>query len=60
MLSPRPEPVPAPAFTGPARRLLWTLTSRPGLVVVSGHPESSRLSHYFLAAPLLRHKGFLC
>ncbi|MFQ5724559.1 MAG: hypothetical protein ACE5G6_08690, partial [Terriglobia bacterium] len=59
MLSPRPEPVPAPAFTGPARRLLWTLTRRPGLVVVSGHPESSRLSHYFLAAPLLRGEAVL-
>lgn len=47
-------PVPAPAFTGPARCLLGTLSSRPGLFVLSGHPESSRLSHYFLAAPLLR------
>lgn len=59
MLPSRPAPVSAPAFTGLARRLLWTLSSRPGLVTVSGHSESSRLSHYFLAAPLLRGEAVL-
>src|SRR3990170_1384526 len=50
---------PTPAFTGPARRLLWVLANRPALVVVGGHPQSSRLSHYFLAAPLLRGEAVL-
>jgi len=49
----------APAFTGSARRLLGALGSFPALIVVGGHPQSSRLSHYFLAAPLLRGETVL-
>jgi hypothetical protein len=35
------------------------LPLRPGLTFFSGHPQSSRLSHYFLAAPLLRGEAVL-
>jgi len=56
---PASQAPPTPAFTGPARRLLWVLANRPALVVVGGHPQSSRLSHYFLAAPLLRGEAVL-
>lgn len=55
----RSAPVSAPAFSREARQQLWTLTDRPGLVVVHGHPDSSRLAHYFLAAPLLRGEAIL-
>lgn len=48
-----------PAFASQARSLLWTLPTRPGLVVVHGHPESSRLAHYFLSVPLLRRETVL-
>lgn len=66
--------VPPPVFAREARRLLWTLTAQPGLVVVrpsawpppsggrlraSGHLQSSRLAHYFLAAPLMRGEAVL-
>lgn len=59
MSSAQSLPVSTPAFTGPARRLLWTLPSQPGMVVVYGHPQSSRLAHYFLAAPLLHREAVL-
>jgi hypothetical protein len=41
------------------RRQLAVLPLRPGLVLFGGHPHSSRLSHYFLAAPLLRGETVL-
>ena len=47
------------AFDPKSRPLLRVLASRPGLVVVRGHPESSRLAHSFLAAPLLRGETVL-
>lgn len=55
----RPASVFALAFTPQARHLLWSLTHQPGLVVVHGHPQSSRLAHYFLAGPLLRREAVL-
>jgi hypothetical protein len=38
---------------------LGKLPDRRGLVVVHGHSQSSRLAHYFLAAPLLRREAVL-
>lgn len=55
----QPAPLPSPAFSAQARSRLWQLPSRRGLVVVHGHPQSSRLAHYFLAAPLLRRETVL-
>lgn len=52
-------PVSSPAFAAEARPLLRALPRRPGLVVIGGHPESSRLSHYFIAGPLLRGETVL-
>ncbi|HXE74091.1 MAG TPA: hypothetical protein VNN18_00455 [Candidatus Xenobia bacterium] len=42
------------SFAPEMRRQLAALSLRPGLAVFSGHLHSSRLSHYFLAVPLLR------
>ena len=52
-------PVSGSSFVSEIRRQLATLPLRPGLVFFSGHAHSSRLSHYFLAAPLLRGETVL-
>lgn len=54
-----PPPVPSAGFTPATRSLLWRLSSRPGLVVLHGHPQTARLAHYFLLAPLLRGERVL-
>ena len=51
--------VPGSSFSREMRRQLAVLPLRSGLVLFSGHPQSSRLSHYFLAAPLLRGEAVL-
>ena len=51
--------VPGSSFAPEMRRQLAVLPRRPGLTVFSGHVNSSRLSHYFLAAPLLRGETVL-
>ena len=50
---------PSSSFTPEMRRQLVTISLQPGLVFFSGHAHSSRLSHYFLAAPLLRGETVL-
>jgi len=47
------------SFALETRQQLAVLPLRPGLAFFSGHPQSSRLSHYFLAAPLLRGEAVL-
>ena len=60
MQPPLRPPAAAPsAFAASTRPLLAQLSRRPGLVFVHGHPESSRLAHYFLLAPLLRGETIL-
>ncbi len=59
MASSLPAPASGSSFALETRRLLATLPLRPGLAFFSGHPQSSRLSHYFLAAPLLRGETVL-
>jgi hypothetical protein len=62
MTLPYPAPSTAlasPAFSLEARRALAELTLRPGLVFFHGHEQSSRLAHYFLAAPLARGETVL-
>jgi len=54
-----PVPVSLPSFTSQARSLLGQLSRRRGLLVVHGHPQGSRLAHYFLAGPLLRGEAIL-
>jgi len=54
-----PVPVSLPGFAPQARSLLGALSRRRGLVVVHGHPQGSRLAHYFLAGPLLRGEAVL-
>ncbi|HSC78704.1 MAG TPA: hypothetical protein VLB32_09075 [Candidatus Acidoferrales bacterium] len=51
--------VPSSSFAPEMRRQLAVLPLRPGLTFFSGHAQSSRLSHYFLAAPLLRGEAVL-
>ncbi|MGH9863579.1 MAG: hypothetical protein ACRD35_09165 [Candidatus Acidiferrales bacterium] len=60
MHSPLRPSAPAPAaFAASTRPLLAQLSRRPGLVFIHGHPQSSRLAHYFLLAPLLRGETVL-
>ncbi len=47
------------SFALETRQQLAVLPLRPGLAFFSGHSQSSRLSHYFLAAPLLRGEAVL-
>ncbi len=42
-----------------ASNTLARVAQRPGLVFFHGHPQSSRLAHYFLAAPLARGETVL-
>ncbi len=52
-------PASGSSFALGTRRQLATLPLRPGLAFFFNHPQSSRLSHYFLAAPLLRGETVL-
>jgi len=53
-------PVTRPAAFAPeARALVPRIAGRPGLVFFHGHEQSSRLAHYFLAAPLARGETVL-
>ena len=47
------------AFAPASRGALAKLALRPGLIFLHGHEQASRLSHYFLAAPLARGETVL-
>ncbi len=59
MLLPSAAPVPTSAFEARSRRLLWRLAQQRGLCVIGGHPQTTRLAHYFAAVPLLRGESVL-